>query len=99
LQRLSKVAPPGDLDPCAWIEARRSLDEIRAAVAEAAKKNEWFKREDKGEALGNFITERWDQLAVTDGALPMARAASATCLAVVCSAEPGGHPAHRRDRA
>ncbi len=66
VQRLSKVAPPGDLDPGAWIKAGHSLDEIRAAVADAAKKKEWFKREDKGEALGNFITDRWDHFAVID---------------------------------
>lgn len=66
VQRLSEVAPPGDLDPGAWVEAGHSLDEIRAAVAEAAKKKEWFKREEKGEALGNFITERWDHFAFTD---------------------------------
>jgi putative ATP-dependent endonuclease of the OLD family len=66
VQRLSRIAPPGDLDPGAWTEAGHSLDEIRSAVAEAAKKKEWFKREDKGEALGNFITERWDHFALTD---------------------------------
>lgn len=65
VQRLSNAAPPSDLDPSAWMAAGHSLEEVCAAVAEAAKKKEWFKREDKGEALGNFITERWDHFAST----------------------------------
>jgi putative ATP-dependent endonuclease of the OLD family len=66
VQRLSKVVPPGDLDPSAWIEAGHTSDEIRAAVADAAKKKGWFKREDKGEALGSFITERWNEFSATE---------------------------------
>lgn len=45
--------------------AGHSVDEIRAAIAAAATKNQWFKREDMGEALGNFITKRWDHFAST----------------------------------
>ena len=49
----------------AWIAAGHTIDDVRRAVAAAAKKGEWFKREDKGEALGNFITERWNHFAAT----------------------------------
>lgn len=67
VRRLAKVPPPGDLEPVTWIETGHSLDEVRAAVAAAAtgKKKEWFKREDKGEALGNFITDRWGHFVST----------------------------------
>ena len=59
--RLKKVAAPGLLDPDSWLAAGHTLDEVRQAVAEAAKKKEWFKREDRGELLGAFILGHWDQ--------------------------------------
>ncbi|SDT80493.1 ATP-dependent nuclease [Actinoplanes derwentensis] len=57
--RLKNVASPGLLDPDSWLTAGHTLDEIRHAVAEAAKKKEWFKREDRGELLGAFILAHW----------------------------------------
>ncbi|GAA3780152.1 hypothetical protein GCM10022225_80490 [Plantactinospora mayteni] len=58
-------------DPCspdAWTAAGCTLDEVRAAIIAAAgggskRKNSdkaWFKREDAGETLGEFIYRHWN---------------------------------------
>lgn len=68
---LPKLSPQDD--PCtaaAWTTAGYSLDEVCAAVTAAAgggsnkkdrDKKAWFKREDAGETLGEFIYQQWDR--------------------------------------
>ena len=51
------------LDPAAWtVQSGKSLNEIRVAVAAAAKKKKWFKDETKGEQLGEFLITQFDLL-------------------------------------
>jgi putative ATP-dependent endonuclease of OLD family len=68
ISRLNKVEKPGNLDPASWLQAGHTLNEIRMAVATAAtaKQKEWFKREDRGEMLGAFITDRWEHFSGTE---------------------------------
>lgn len=53
------------LDPSAWVDASRSIEEVRTAIAAAAKSknNPWFKLEETGEQLGELLTKRWSEIA------------------------------------
>lgn len=75
----AQVRLPGDaalteLNPTAWANATRSMDQIRAAIGAAAKgqktnsntkeeKKAWFKLEELGAQLGELLIEHWDDLA------------------------------------
>jgi putative ATP-dependent endonuclease of the OLD family len=61
------------LEPSAWVTPDRSLDEVRAAIAAAAKgkkvsgegkeeRKAWFKLEESGELLGSLLIERWEEI-------------------------------------
>lgn len=64
--RLPNIPASADpTNPESWAQAGYIIDEVRAATIEAARKGEWFKREDSGEALGRFIYERWDRFRLT----------------------------------
>ena len=62
VSRLDKVTRPGVLDPQAWLDAGHSLDEIRSAIAAAAKRKAWFKREEPGQQLGDLVIRHWDRI-------------------------------------
>jgi putative ATP-dependent endonuclease of the OLD family len=55
------------LDPSAWVDDSRSIEEVRAAIAAAAqsKNNPWFKTEESAEQLGDLLTKRWDEIAAS----------------------------------
>ncbi|MFF0348978.1 ATP-dependent endonuclease [Micromonospora arida] len=59
--KLDRVPAPGQLSPASWLEAGHALPELQRAVAAAAGKKAWFKREDPGERLGAFVLDHWDQ--------------------------------------
>lgn len=48
-------------DVFAWqVQATAGESSIRAAVAQAAREKEWFKREDRGEDLAEVVSAHWD---------------------------------------
>jgi hypothetical protein len=64
------------LNPAAWVDATRSLAQIRGAIGAAAKgkrtnsdtkeeKKAWFKLEELGERLGGLLADRWDEIGGT----------------------------------
>lgn len=56
-------SPLSGLDPDAWTaQSGKSLDEVRSAVAAAAKKKHWFKDETRGEQLGQLLVSEFDGL-------------------------------------
>lgn len=60
VNRLPSVASPGQLDPQSWLNAGHTLDDLRQVIGEVAHKKSWFKREDFGEALGDFLLNHWN---------------------------------------
>jgi putative ATP-dependent endonuclease of OLD family len=71
---LPKLASDTDaLDSGTWVDAGYSVQEVRAGIVAAAgggsakkdSKKAWFKREDAGERLGDFIYWRWDRYQAT----------------------------------
>jgi putative ATP-dependent endonuclease of OLD family len=63
------------LDPSAWVDGSRSLEQVRTAIAEAAKSrnNPWFKLEETGEQLGELLTKRWPEIAASPLGLGLAK--------------------------
>jgi len=55
------------LDPSAWVDASRTIEQVRAAIAAAAKSKggAWFKLEETGEQLGELLTKRWTEIATS----------------------------------
>jgi hypothetical protein len=48
-----------------WLAAGITEPDVRAALGQAAKKGDWFKRIDRGEALGHLLAEQWVTIAAT----------------------------------
>jgi putative ATP-dependent endonuclease of OLD family len=44
-----------ETDPTAWVTPACSLEDIRRAIGRTAKDKNWFKRQDRGEALGQLV--------------------------------------------
>lgn len=55
------------LDPSTWVDASRTIEEVQAAIAAAAKSKSgaWFKLEETGEQLGELLTKRWTEIAAS----------------------------------
>ena len=54
-----------ELDPSAWANETRPIEEIRSAIATTAKSKSgsWFKQEESGEQLGALLSKRWSEIA------------------------------------
>jgi putative ATP-dependent endonuclease of the OLD family len=55
------------LDVSAWVDASRTIEQVRAAIGAAAKSKSgaWFKLEETGERLGELLIKRWTEIATS----------------------------------
>jgi hypothetical protein len=63
--RLVTFAIAGD-DPDLWHVEGSTESQLRLAFATSAQKNNWFKRVDLGQAVGEIVLRHWDHVALLD---------------------------------